>query len=199
MLALLRVVLAGFLLAHVGITLLYLLPPNPIKLRLAPLLARVMHPFFAQDWRLFAPEPISDTRRLWLSCRLRQSDGATLETAWVDVTSPWWQAQTHNRFSPAAWLSRPQAYALQLYIEEDRIVQQQRRALGRRLLARLGAAYCDRRYGVGRTGASRFCLEVLRFPPFSQRYLDDSAGSRHWYRLEWLPYESVAPLAPGQP
>ena len=44
---------------HFVITLIYLMPLNPIKLRLAPLITGYMQPFFAQDWRFFAPEPIS--------------------------------------------------------------------------------------------------------------------------------------------
>jgi hypothetical protein len=202
---------------HFLLTLAYLMPLNPIKLRMAPLLERYMHPFFAQDWRLFAPDPISETRVLFLSCRLRQADGTAVETVWADVSTPWWDAQAHQRAS-AAWLSRPQDYAVQRYFDrgellaqlerhrtahdsplnrlatELQIAEDERRTLATRMLARLGTAYCERWYGEGRTTATRFCLAVLRFPRFSERQLPDSAGTLRYYPLEWLPYERVASL-----
>ena len=215
--------LLALLSLHFGLTAAYLLPLNPIKLRLAPLLASYMQPFFAQDWQFFAPEPISETRLLFLSCRLRTADGASMETNWVDVTTPWWQAQAEWRFSPAAWLSRPQDYAVQRFFEQSEVLAQlerhrtardstlkelaaevemaerERHILARHLLTRLGAAYCERWYGAERTLASRFCLAVLRFPRFSARQLPDSAGTLHYYPLEWLPYEHVASLALAGP
>jgi hypothetical protein len=216
----LRGLLALVLSLHFGLTLIYLLPLNPITLRLAPLLDGYMTPLFTQDWRLFAPNPIDETRVLLLACRLRAAQGTTVETAWVDISTPLWAAQARQRFSPAAWLSRPQTLAIERYFNESepmtliqrqqqtpdppmphvadalQTAQQARRVLATHVLARLGAAYCDRWYGAGRTVATRMRLAVLRFPRFSRRQLPDSAGETRTYTFDWMPYEQVAPL-PG--
>lgn len=203
---------------HFAITLVYLMPLNPITLRIAPLVERYMAPWFVQNWRLFAPNPINETRMLLVTCRLRQADGTTVETTWVDVSTPLWDAQARQRFSVAAWLDRSQAHAVELYFDhnevlaalerqrtpEDSAVKQladairtaegARRTLAIRVLARLGSAYCDRWYGMGRTVATRVSLAVLRFPRFSQRQLPDTDGEVRFYPFAWIPYERVSPL-----
>src|SRR5262245_59862813 len=94
--AVLPVLLAIVLSIHFVLTLLYLLPLNPTTLRLAPVVAGYMAPFFVQDWRLFAPDQISETRILQVACRLRLAPGSTVETAWMDISTPLWQVQTHD-------------------------------------------------------------------------------------------------------
>lgn len=209
------VVLLGI---HFGMTLVYLMPLNPIKVRLAPAVERYMTPWFAQDWHLFAPDPIDETRMLLVSCRIRPGNGLTRETAWADVSTPLWSTQADQRFSAAAWLVRPQAHAVQLYFDQNEILaaierhrtverssvndladairaaHDARRTLATHVLARLGAAYCDRWYGAGQTVATRAGLVVLRFPRFSQRQLPDNHGTLRLYPFAWLPYEPVAPL-----
>ena len=75
-----------------------------------------------------------------------------------------------------------------------RTAQAARRALASRVLARLGAAYCDRWYGAGQTVATRVGLAVLRFPRFSQRQLPNTDGELRFYPFGWMPYERVSPL-----
>lgn len=217
-LALLAGLLVVVLGLHFGLTLVYLLPLNPITLRLAPLVDGYMTPFFAQDWHLFAPEPINETRMLLVACRVRLADGRMVETAWEDISTPLWAMQARERFSPASWLVRLQMHAIQRFFApgqllpglershalEDPTVQQladtlhklerARQVLPTRVLARLGAAYCDRWYGTGQTVAMRMRLAILRFPRFSQRQMPDSAGEVRSYSFDWMPYESVARL-----
>jgi hypothetical protein len=80
--------LALALLIHFGMTLAYLTPINPLKLRFARLIDGYMNPLFQQNWRLFAPEPLSDTRIIMAACRVRKEDGGTVETGWNDITTP---------------------------------------------------------------------------------------------------------------
>jgi hypothetical protein len=203
------------LIRHFGTTLVYLAPINPGTLLIAPQVDSYMNPWFAQDWRLFAPDPIADTRTLLVECRLRGPDGRSAETAPADVSTPLWDALARQRFSPAASLARLQAHIVQLWLQKDeglrrlearqspevnglvealRGAERPRRALAAHLLARLGAAYCDQRHGPGQTVATRVTLSILRFPRFSQRQLPDAAGETRIYPFEWMPYEPVAPL-----
>ena len=211
-------VFVAVLCIHFGITLVYLMPLNPITLRIAPVAERYMAPWFAQDWHLFAPDPINETRMLLVSCRVRQANGMMVETPWADVSTPLWNAQAHWRFSSAGWLARSQAHAVELYFNRNEVLaalerhrtlenspvndladairtaEGARRAFAIRVLARLGAAYCERWYGTDQTVATRVCLAALRFPRFSQRQLPDVHGTLRYYPFAWMPYERVASL-----
>jgi len=222
LLALVPGLIGVVLCVHFSMTLAYLLPLNPVTLRTTALVERYMTPWFAQSWTFFAPNPINETRSLLVACRLRQPAGATVETAWVDVSAPVWAAQAQQRFSAAAWLARLQAHVIQLSTDQEGLLdaaqrrrlaaeaaaapqldglsaaEDTRRALAAHLRARLGAAYCDQWYGTGQTIATRVAVAVLRFPRFSQRHLPDRAGELQVYPFAWADYAPVAPLA-GQP
>ncbi|HEX5691991.1 MAG TPA: DUF5819 family protein [Roseiflexaceae bacterium] len=200
---------------HFAMTLVYLMPLNPIVLRLAPAVERYMAPWFIQDWRLFAPNPIDETRVLLVKCRLRQPNGAIVETTWADTSTPLWEAAARQRFSAAAWINRLQAQTLQTYldqgvvlpalerhstkqdaalnelVDEIRQAERVRRDLAPRVFARLGAAYCDSWYGADQTIATQMRLARLRFPRFSQRHLPDTESEMHSYTFGWQPYERV--------
>src|SRR4051794_17762784 len=68
-------VLVMVLSIHFGMTLVYLMPLNPIVLRVAPVVDGYMVPWFVQDWHLFAPNPINETHMLLVSCRLQKANG----------------------------------------------------------------------------------------------------------------------------
>src|SRR3712207_5577325 len=97
------------LLCHFGMTLAFLMPLNPTKVRIQHHVGAYMQPFFVQDWHLFAPDPVKDTRVLTVACQLRQPDGTYRVTDWADVSTPLRQARQRNRFSPADRLDRPQS------------------------------------------------------------------------------------------
>lgn len=69
-------------------TFLYVAPINPISLDLNAQIAYYMEPLFQQNWRLFAPDPISEERGLLVRARIKQGDGNILETEFYDFTSP---------------------------------------------------------------------------------------------------------------
>jgi Family of unknown function (DUF5819) len=218
-LPLLFAILTGVLVFHFAMTLTYLTPLNPLKLRFHHLILGYMHPFFIQSWQLFAPEPVKDTRVLVVACRRRQPDGTLTETAWADISAPFRQARARNRFSPADRLDRPQSSAVHAIFnrseilttleerrsegdtEYNKIVDQlkeaerRQREAGYMVLNRIGSAHCDRLYGRGQTAEVRIRIAVLRFPRFSERYRPDSEGKLSYVALDWAPYQPVAPLA----
>jgi hypothetical protein len=80
------VLLAGALAWHFACTLLYLTPPNPVRLAFHGPLVGYMHPYFYQSWRLFAPEPGGTDAIVLVMCRLREGQ-STRESEWFDVTN----------------------------------------------------------------------------------------------------------------
>jgi hypothetical protein len=212
-------ILTAVLVFHFTMTLMYLTPFNPLKLRFYPLIISYMHPFFIQNWQLFAPNPVKHTRRLVVACRLRQSDGTLSETPWVDVSEPFDQARAHSRFAPANRLERPQSSTIHLIFNRDemlttleehrteenteynKLVDQLKEAEEHQredayiVLNRIASAHCDHLYGGGRTAEVRVRIAVLRFPRFSERHRPDSEGKVSQIALEWAPYQPVAPLS----
>jgi hypothetical protein len=217
-LALLPALLGLALAFHFAMTLAYLTPLNPLKLRFYQPVTAYMQPFFVQNWHLFAPDPIRDTRVLTVACRLRQPDGTVAETGWADVSTPFRRARQANRFTPADRMDRPQSGAVHAVFNRDetlmvlqkhrrdedpdydRLLEELGRAEGRQreealtVLNRIASAHCDRLYGPDRTVEVRPRVVVLQFPRFSDRDRPDSDGELTYQLLDWAPYQRVAPL-----
>jgi hypothetical protein len=85
--------------AHAAITALYLLPVNPLTRFYRPAVDAYMEPIFAQRWLLFAPEPATNTLKVW--CRY---ECAGRWTHWVDPAEPLLRVHQRNRLSSAGKL-----------------------------------------------------------------------------------------------
>jgi hypothetical protein len=210
-------VLIAALAVHFTCTLVYLMPPNPMSVRARPVVGSYMEPFFSQNWSLFAPDPVADTRLLLVSCRVEEPDGSATETPWANITSPLRAVKSRYRVGPANQLERAQLAPLYMIFppgdaliekvasqnEEhlfDEVLAQyeeaRRKTLtdGTRLLTRVGSAECDRIHGTGRTREVALRMVTIEPPKFSQRHLPDSAGDTLYVQFPWAPYESVAAL-----
>ena len=99
--ALLRLLLCscGVLLVwHFAITILYLLPLNPVRLAYGEVVDAYIVPYFRQRWALFAPDPPLDNKILTLRCRIEQG-GVIEETSWHDLDTFVLQARRRNLLS----------------------------------------------------------------------------------------------------
>jgi len=191
-------------------TFFYLTPPNPIKLQLYPILYALEHPFFAQNWHLFAPNPIKTNFILAIRCRL--SDRIT---PWYDPYTPLLAAHQRNRFTPMgkvlripqnaifAFLGRNTDEWLPLLCKQKRdllscrgedVVTKKQRDLGKFLLQRLSSAACDDLVGAGQAVAVQVRIYLHRPPTISQRHLPSEAGSTMYLTLPWTPYTPVPPI-----
>ena len=219
--ALMRALLWTVLAIHFGMTLAYLTPYNPIKVRILSTVQGYMHPLFEQSWQLFAPDPVMDTRVLMVSCRLRQADRRRVETSWADITTPYWEAHYRNRLGPADRVARAHTNAARLVYRVDplalklrqrrpeddpgydtlraalREAEDRDRGMGVEVLNRAASAHCDALHGPDRTEAVRVRLTVLTFPRFSRRRSPDADGTLHHTDFDWAPYQPVAPLVTG--
>ncbi|MFK0259610.1 DUF5819 family protein [Streptomyces sp. NPDC090445] len=73
---------------HFGMTALFEMPFNPVKEKYGQEIDSYMLPYFAQDWHLFAPDPIDRDKGVLVRAKKIQPDGSTATTEWVDVTTP---------------------------------------------------------------------------------------------------------------
>src|SRR5690349_21278563 len=104
-------VLAGI---YVGNTILYLMPPNPLKAMVLPVVERIENPLFAQNWHLFAPTPISMNYVIEVRCRTAGLRDAVTRrvTVWQDITTPLLRQFHQNRLTPYGQLLRVQQSAV---------------------------------------------------------------------------------------
>lgn len=79
---------------HLGSTILYLAPTNPLTASYAPVVNRYMEPLFTQSWLLFAPDPATDNMKLWYRYR---SDNQW--SHWRDPLDNMLTDHQRNRFS----------------------------------------------------------------------------------------------------
>lgn len=204
--ALIVLLIVGSLAAlYVANTFLYLTPPNPVKLALIPVIYALEQPYFAQNWHLFAPNPIKSNFVLAVRCRL--SEGAL--TPWHDPVTPLLAAHHRNRLSPMGKVLRVPQHAIFAFLGRNTDewrplvckqksnlptcrgpdpVAQKHRDLGKFMLYRLGSAACDSLVGSGRTTAVQIRILLHRPPPFSQRHLPSEAGFATYLTLPWLPH-----------
>jgi hypothetical protein len=93
------------LLAHFGLTVLYLTPLNPVRLIYGKYAEAYMQPFFKQRWSLFAPNPPLDNRSIALRCRVADPAGVR-ETDWIELDQMVIKVRRKNLFSPVERLGR---------------------------------------------------------------------------------------------
>ncbi|MEI1420639.1 DUF5819 family protein [Bacillus cabrialesii] len=103
---------------HFSVTAFYVLPFNPIKNKLNAHIISYMHPFFAQNWQLFAPNPLS--RDTYVNIQVRDKNGK--ESEWIDISTPLYDANHKNRLSPVNTLVRLGTGAYMQTVNENELM-----------------------------------------------------------------------------
>jgi hypothetical protein len=200
---------------HFSLTLAFLTPLNPVKLRLLPLLDSYINPFFHQRWSLFAPEVEAQTRYVLVSCRGEDARGVMQEQPWVNITLPLHQLKQRYRLTPADRLDRAQVAGVsQLTPQDDEVIskllakpedtdqyrqavagferqREQRKSRGMRLLRRVASSACGSLYPALLIREVRVRVATIKAPPFSQRMAAEAHGDTTFTELPWQPYEEV--------
>jgi ribosomal protein S18 acetylase RimI-like enzyme len=212
------VVMGLVLVIHFALTLAYLTPLNPLKLRVHSLVSAYMEPFFAQRWSLFAPNLEAKARYLLVSCRTQDAQGLTQERPWMDITRPLRELKQRHRLTPADRLDRAQFAGFKMIQSEDdesirrllekpndseayrqavATVEQQRarvRKLGTQLMTRVASAACASLYPDTHVLEVRVRVAITKSPPFSKRTEPDTSGETSYVELPWQPYEATEVL-----
>lgn len=210
-LSLCATVLLGLLAFHLAATVLYLTPPNPIRIALHRPLDRYMLPYFSQSWRLFAPEPGGTDGTVLVECRSATADGMQ-ESGFFDITTPLLEHRYRHRFSPGLLLARahkprlfllanPMHEAIRRYGLPSAVIEEARTALdaaakrrfeaGKAHLYRIASSACDRRLGAGNTKEVRARYLSRKVPAYGERGSIPREEETRVYELGWAPYEVV--------
>lgn len=202
------VVITVTLLFHFVLTVLYVTPLNPIKLRVQDPLMDYMLPFFDQNWSFFAPAPLTDERGLLVRARVQRADGSSYATDFYDITNPAINRVHNNRLFPPRH-ARLVSSALQLALWKPPLVDIDPRVRGRKLLApkkaplekwtpeelsyrrrarrflqALASAEAIKKWGP-EVVAVQARLVIHVFPRFSQRS-SDHVGEVTYHDFDWM-------------
>lgn len=192
---------------YLASALIYLAPPNPVSLLHLQTVRGLLHPFFAQNWHLFAPNPIRTNLVLTVRCKV----GPRI-TPWLDPYTPWLVQHHRNRFSPMGKMLRVPQHAMFAVLGrsadewrplvcrrtpdspfcrgEDPLARRQRE-LGLYILQRISSVVCDGVAGPGHAESVQPRILIHEPPPWSKRTLPASAGSTKYLALPWMPYTST--------
>lgn len=87
--------IAGVTLVHLSMTFLISAPSNTVSQRYSTTIDAWIYPWFDQNWRLFAPNPMSEN--ITIEARVSAACGNQV-TRWYDLTAMDDQAILHNPF-----------------------------------------------------------------------------------------------------
>lgn len=86
--AIASVVVAAIVIIHMFFTLVYNMPFQKARAVLPTAAAsEYMQPFFTQDYKIFAPNPVSGNHQLWVRALVEAEDGTRTETEWANATA----------------------------------------------------------------------------------------------------------------
>ncbi|WP_107839838.1 DUF5819 family protein [Metasolibacillus meyeri] len=107
---------------HFTVTLIYNTPSNPIKAKYNQQINFYMEPLFTQNWKLFAPTPVSTNSQFYVKAKIQSADGVTT-TGWLDMLDYMVENNQANRFTPYNRLLRIPRSAYSLRLERDETIQ----------------------------------------------------------------------------
>lgn len=171
---------------------MYVFPLNPIKIRLKPLLDNYFSGVFAQNWSLFAPNPVQQDYVLLIQPIRTDQISELQDNKWYNISSSLWERFHNNRFSAYDRLARSQTSALKALVSGDprlftyhkacengdtascRIVSmllEEIRKSQRDKLEKIGSAFCNATGATDKNDYHYFAgrLRIITFPPWSER------------------------------
>lgn len=107
---------------HFSITLIYNTPSNPIKAKYNKHINLYMEPIFTQNWRLFAPTPVSTNSQFYVKAKIQSEQGVST-TGWIDILDYMVEGNQNNRFTPYNRLLRIPRTSYSLRLEKDDTIQ----------------------------------------------------------------------------
>lgn len=203
-------------LMHFFLTFLHLSPINPVKAAIQPIVQNHHRDLFAQNWSLFAPNPIHNNTALLVKCLPANQE----ETEWYNINQGIIEEFQQKPLGAFARLSRLHLTAVRYYQgfsdPTNELIRQRicdtdpenvvctredentkyTKDTGEKMLVRLGSAACNQIVDVRQDSIMEVKIRVLNAPvrPYSERNNPDWKPSVSGFETEWLPYEQVAPL-----
>src|SRR5437899_11633926 len=86
--------------AYMGLTACLVSPPSPAQTRLLKTAQDIAHPYFDQNWQLFAPDPPDFNVDGWYQIAYKDAQGRRRETEPRSLTGPFLAQSQHQWWFP---------------------------------------------------------------------------------------------------
>ncbi|MBZ6093402.1 hypothetical protein KVH02_34625 [Streptomyces olivaceus] len=191
---------AYFLLASIS-----QMPLNPIKLKFYDPVNAITQPYLAQNWMLFAPNPLSDDRGIL--ARAKCSDGRV--TDFYNVTRPYVEREQGDRFFPSRTNRLVSGTISQLdtgdpILERLRSSEKEKKKPVMPLLPQEKTSRSDAENFLARFSLKQLSgvctggpaevqvrVYVHELPPWSERKIPSATGKTNVQDLEWKEAETL--------
>ncbi|MEW9502416.1 DUF5819 family protein [Jeotgalibacillus marinus] len=119
-------VVGGFLcllfVIHFSVTAVHNTHANPLQVKYNKQLSFYIDPLFTQNWRLFAPTPMTSNNYFYVKAKL-DNGNESRTTDWIDLVQYMYEKNNDNRFTPYNKLIRIPRGAYALIGEKDETVR----------------------------------------------------------------------------
>ncbi|WP_127531288.1 DUF5819 family protein [Paenibacillus kobensis] len=194
---------------HFILTMLNVVPFNPVSRRLQPVLQLHSSLLFAQDWHLFAPTPIKENQILYMQVKMKSSNSEDVITSeWIDITTPLVYGNQSNFFSPFNRMARIPQGIIQHVFHSDEVsesylnlhkngelseeISKNMSAIQQAGLANLyryTSSYAKYLYPSGNIIEVHPKLVIEEVVPFSKRYDKNVTKKLSYLDFEWKPFD----------
>lgn len=201
------IVLSCIFVWHFCMTALHVLPFNPITYKIGKIVDFYTYPLFNQNWQLFAPEPLSNTIFVYVQVKDKHGE----ESKWIDISSPLYEANHKNRFSPVNNLTRlgTGAYLQAIHVDPITYKIQQKMAEksddnnlsnreltnyqkdGFQKLYNLGLYYAENYFEKNSIDMIRIRVETKHSIPFSKRNDKNYEQEISYITQEWVTVSKI--------
>ncbi|QKG83854.1 hypothetical protein GXN76_04755 [Kroppenstedtia pulmonis] len=205
---------------HFIITSLYNLPINPLKIKYSPIINGYMDPIFTQNWRLFAPDPVTHGNQVYIRLKLKTGNKEPKVTGWIDLTSFMIKRNQENRFTPYNRLVRIQRGAVNAMVRRDEIINKLSEKIkeddldrnkykniidndltrlqtkhAKKMVNRYSQAYVKNIYPASKIEATQVLIKEIEAVPYSKKQNSNYKPKEKVVTLDWVPYQNdIAPI-----
>lgn len=171
---------------HLTAVFFYVAPTNTISTRYQAQLNNWVYPYFEQDWKLFAPNPVSENTRIYARVRTSTSESGPV-SGWYDLTAVDYAQIKDNPF-PSHTTQNMLRRAWSLYPDthdgQDRAVSERGRMIGD-YLRNIAVDRITKDFPAGSVRAIQLRVETTPIPaPAGQSSSGARASSQ---TLSWWP------------
>ncbi|MWV44128.1 hypothetical protein GRF59_10840 [Paenibacillus sp. HJL G12] len=206
---------AYIFISHFFLIFLYLSPANPIKSAMNPYIHQYTQDLWAQNWSLFAPEPLHNNTGLLVKCK---DEDADQESEWYNINVGMLNSLHNEPLGPFVRLSRMHLTAIRYYqgfsdptselyrqkicgTDPDNPVCKREddsskttKEMGTKMLKRLGSVACTQLTRSNKIQDVKLRVLFAPVKPYSERMNQQWKPEIAGFETEWLKYEEVAPL-----
>lgn len=185
---------------HFLMVLFFNSPENELSKPYKTLNKAYMEPIFFQDFKLFAPDPVTSNQTLYIRGTYRDRHKNGLHTEWINITAPIASSIQENRFSSQQYIKTTVTHAVgtmvRAYFTDKKDFLKRYRYTGdvRKLpysmvvLNRLGSGELQKKYPDLQFESMDMKIEVERFPPYAKRHV---ANLKQTIAISKIPFANM--------